>query len=506
MEQYQLTTDWLRVRAADTPDALALLVNGRWWRFDELDALTDRMCDRLRADGARPGDHVAVLLPNSLPMVVTVFALARLGAVMVPLNTRLTAAEVAWQVARADCARLIHAPQAATQTANVPADLPRLILPTEAAAFSNGQWSVTTNQQRTTHDSTATQHPPLATPQAIIFTSGTTGYAKAAVITFANHFWSAAGSASRLGVVPGDRWLACLPLYHVGGLAVLFRSCLYGTGVVLHESFDGAAVARSLRDDGITLVSLVPTMLNRLLHEDFTAADAPDLRLILLGGAAAPSALLAEARAAGLPIAVTYGLTEAASQVATLLPDEVAQKPGSAGKPLLSTVVAVVDDDSRELPPGAPGEIVVSGPTIMAGYYRDEAATAAALRDGRLHTGDIGYLDEDGDLWLLDRRADLIVSGGENVYPAEVERVLRQHPAVALAAVVGLPHPEWGQQVAAAVVLRDPDAATVDELLIHCRAHLAGYKCPRRLVLCDELPQTASGKVQRRRVAEQLFM
>ncbi len=491
-----MTTDWLRARAADTPDALALLVDGRWYRFGELDALAERLCGRLLAEGARPGEHAAVLLPNSLAMVVTVFALARLGAVMVPLNTRLTATEVAWQVARADCARLILTPRTEPQAAAVPADLPRLVL-----EESSIQYPVSS-----VHYPVGSIQPTVSSnqPQAIVFTSGTTGYAKGAVVTFANHLWSAVGSAFRLGIVPGDRWLACLPLYHVGGLAVLFRSCLYGTAVVLHESFD-AAVRRSLHDNGATLVSLVPTMLGRLLHEGFTAADAPNLRLILLGGAAAPAPLLAEARAAGLPVAVTYGLTEAASQVATMLPDGAARKPGSAGKPLLFTTVVAVDDEGRTQPPGTPGEIVVSGPTVMAGYYRDAAATAAALRGGRLHTGDIGYLDEDGDLWLLDRRADLIVTGGENVYPAEVERVLRQHPAVALAAVVGLPHPDWGQQVAAAVVLRAPGAATVDELVAHCRAHLAGYKRPRRLVLCDQLPQTASGKIQRRLVAEQLF-
>ena len=503
MEQYQVTTDWLAARAADTPDSAALWVDGRWWRFGELDALAARLCARLAADGVHPGDHVAVLLPNSLPMVVTVFALARLGAVMVPLNTRLTAAEVAWQAARADCTRLICAVLTEDQAADVPASLPRPILPTDIASFE--AWAM--QKPRAGAPTTARHLPPapLDQPQAIVFTSGTTGYAKGAVITFANHFWSAVGSAFRLGVVPGDRWLACLPLYHVGGLAVLFRSCLYGTAVVLHDGFDTAAVRRSLRDDDVTLVSLVPTMLTRLLHEGLTADDAPALRLILLGGAAAHAALLAEALAARLPIAVTYGLTEAASQVATRLPDDAARQSGSAGKPLLFTTVAAMDDDGRELPPGEAGEIVVRGPMVMAGYYRDEPATAATLRGGRLHTGDIGYLDADGDLWLLDRRADLIVSGGENVYPAEVERVLREHPAVALAAVVGLPHPDWGQQVAAAVVLRSPGAATVDELLAHCRTRLAGYKRPRQLVLRDELPQTASGKVQRRLVAEQLL-
>ena len=183
--------------------------------------------------------------------------------------------------------------------------------------------------------------PPatLDQPQAIVFTSGTTGYAKGAVITFANHFWSAVGSAFRLGVVPGDRWLACLPLYHVGGLAVLFRSCLYGTAVVLHDGFDTAAIRRSLRDDDVTLVSLVPTMLTRLLHEGLTADDAPALRLILLGGAAAHAALLAEASAARPPIAGTYGPTEAPSQVATRLPDDPARKPGSAGQTSLLQVL-----------------------------------------------------------------------------------------------------------------------------------------------------------------------
>jgi len=495
MDAFGVTTDWLRARARISPEALALVSDGRQWRFDELDALASALAGHLWAEGARPGDHVAVLLPNTLAAVVAPFALARLGAVMAPLNTRLPAGEVAWQVARADASALLVCECTEAQATGVPPAVRRLALPADAAAFD--AWA-----------RARPPAPPLPPPpsdlnrvQAIIFTSGTTGYAKGAMVTFANHFWSAVGSAFRLGVHPHDRWLACLPLYHVGGLAILFRSCLYGTAVVLHDGFDVAAVRHSLRHEGVTLVSLVPTILVRLLHEGFVGNEAPALRLVLLGGAAAPAALLTEARAAGVPVAVTYGLTEAASQVATLLPAGAAAKPGSTGRPLLFTDVAIADEDGRTLPPNTPGEIVVAGPTVMAGYYRDEAATAAALRDSRLHTGDIGLLDADGDLWLLDRRADLIVSGGENVYPAEVERVLREHPAVALAAVVGLPHPEWGQQVAAAVVLRRPGAATVEELLAHCRARLAGYKRPRRLLLVDELPQTASGKIQRRLVA-----
>jgi O-succinylbenzoic acid--CoA ligase len=493
------TTDWLRARAEASPQATALVIGGRSWRFAELDALASRLCGHLRADGLDAGDHVGVLMPNSLATVIHVFALAQLGAVLVPLNTRLTAAELAWQIERADCARLVCTPSLEARGRDAAGAALLCVAPEEPATFE--QWL----------DGWPTLPPgrdagwsPDAL-QAVVFTSGTTGYAKGATITFANHFWSAIGSAFRLGVSPDDRWLTCLPLYHVGGLAILFRSCLYGTAVVLHNGFDAGAVRHSLAMEEITLVSLVPTMLQRLLHEELTGADAPRLRLALLGGAALPPDLAEAARRAGIPVAATYGLTEAASQVATRLPTEERAKPGSVGRPLLFTRVAVVAGDGRELPPGEVGEIVVAGPTVMAGYYRDPAATAAALRGGRLHTGDLGYLDDEGDLWVLDRRGDLIVSGGENVYPAEVERVLREHPAVALACVVGLPDSEWGQRVAAAVTLRRPGQATEEELLAFTRERLAGYKQPRLLALADELPQTSSGKIQRRAVVEWLM-
>lgn len=496
---WPVTTDWLRARAEASPDATALRIDERGWRFNELDGLVSRLCGRLRAEGVVAGTHVGILMPNSLAAVAHIFALVRLGAVLVPLNTRLMAAELAWQLERADCALLVCTPSLEARARAAVRARPLLVAPEKAKAFE--PW--------------LGDQPPLPgsseaalsfdAHQAIVFTSGTTGYAKGAIVTFANHFWSAVGSAFRLGVSPDDRWLVCLPLYHVGGLAILFRSCLYGTTVVLHNGFDVEAVCHSLATEAISLISLVPTMLQRLLHEKLTAADAPRLRLALLGGAALPPDLAEAAQRAGIPVATSYGLTEAASQVATRLPSEKPAKPGSVGRPLLFTRVAVVDDDDRELPPGEVGEMVVAGPTVMAGYYGDPETTAAALRGGRLHTGDLGYLDGDGDLWVLDRRGDLIISGGENVYPAEVERVLREHPAVALACVVGLPDAEWGQRVAAVVTLHRPDQATEEELLAFTRERLAGYKQPRLLVLADDLPQTSSGKIQRRTVAEQLL-
>src|SRR5690606_19213253 len=200
----------------------------------------------------------------------------------------------------------------------------------------------------------------------------------------------------------------------------------------------------------------------------------------------------------------TYGLTEAASQVATMLPAGVRTKPGSVGRPLLFTQVRIVDEVGQAVPAGTPGQILVSGPTVMAGYDGDEAATQQVLRNGELHTGDLGYLDEEGDLWILQRRSDLIVRGGENVYPAEVEAVLRRHPAVAEACVVGIPDAEWGQRVAAMVVLENGREVTAGELEAHCRQHLAGYKLPRVWRFVATLPQTASGKISRRAVQEEM--
>jgi len=495
MNAFQVTTDWLQARAAVTPGRLALLADGRAWRFAELDTLTSRFAGFLAAEGVRAGEHVAVLLPNSLAAVLSVFALARLGAVLVPLNMRLADGEIAWQVAQANAARLLVDTTAASRAG---ATVPVHALPstgTELAAWLAGRSPLPREQEAPA---------PFDAMQAIVFTSGTSGRPKGAMIRFANHFWSAIASAFHLGVLPDDRWLACLPLYHVGGLAVLFRSCLYGTAVVLHNGFDATAIRHSLRDEGITLLSLVPTMLNRLLQDGWKGAESPSLRLVLLGGAAAAPSLLEEAAAAGIPVAPTYGLTEAASQVATMLPAGASGKPESAGRALLFTSIRILNETGTSLPAGSPGEIAVSGPTVMAGYYQDKEATDIAIRNSWLHTGDVRYLDEEGDLWVLDRRTDLIVSGGENVYPAEVERVLREHPAVALVCVVGLPHPDWGQQVAAVVVLTRPGAATVGELIAHCRPRLAGYKQPRRLWLADALPQTASGKIQRQVVAEQI--
>ncbi|HEY9448148.1 MAG TPA: o-succinylbenzoate--CoA ligase, partial [Gemmatimonadaceae bacterium] len=336
-------------------------------------------------------------------------------------------------------------------------------------------------------------------PLAILYTSGTTGAPKGAVLTWSNFWWSAMGSALNLGIQENDRWLAPLPLFHVGGLSVLTRSAMYGTAAVLHDGFDVERVSAALDDERITLVSLVPTMLHRLLEVRGDRPSPASLRCVLLGGGPAPRALLERCAALGVPVSQTYGLTECCSQVATLAPRDALRKLGSAGRPLYPNELRVVDDAGGDPLPGEGGEILVRGPIVTAGYWNRPDATERAFMDGWFRTGDFGTLDHEGYLYVLDRRDDLIVTGGENVYPAEVEGVLLAHPCVAEAAVIGESDAEWGQRVVAVVRLAegaDPEAA--DQLQAHCRASLAAYKVPREVRVSEvPLPRTASGKVRR---------
>ena len=475
--------DWLMQAAADAPHAFALQEGDDVWDYQTFNTYVGLNADGLHQLGIGEGMRVGILLPNCIEYAVLVFALWRLGATAVLLNTRLTLDELRYQVSTASCVAVIA-------DASLPAEyftsMGTTVHPFEPhrgiatltpspSPSGRGESDVDSIGEHDFERWRGTTYTRLNIA-AIVFTSGSSGKPKGAQLTFNNLFYAATASTLRLGNLPEDRWLLTLPLYHVGGLSILVRAVLCRVGVVIQNGFDPAAVWHALRNDGITLLSVVPTMLYRLLVSQFTVhssqGDAENrepqpetlsLRLVLLGGAAANPELVEQAAARGFPIATTYGLTEAASQVCTALPDEARLKPASVGKPLPFMRVRVVDADGRDVPRGDYGEVVVYGPNIMWGYLGEERdipltqwGTPAYLpyADG-FHTGDIGYLDADGDLWLVQRRSDLIVTGGENVYPAEVERVLRAHPSVADVCVVGIPDAEWGQRVAAAVVLRE---------------------------------------------------
>jgi o-succinylbenzoate---CoA ligase len=433
--------NWLAQRAQTCPDRTALIAEGRSLTYEELEAEAAAAARRLAAHGVRGGATVTLELPVGADYVVLLHALMKLGAIAEPLNTRLAPGEREAELERAGP---VLAVSQAGDVGGPEADLPLL-----------GE-----------HD--------LDAIHCRVLTSGTSGHPRPIPLTYGNHLWSAVGSAFNLGVDPSDRWLCCLPLYHVSGLEIVMRSVIYGTGTVVHDGFAVQSVAEALEGDGVTLMSVVTTQLTRLLE---AGVDLSGPRAILVGGGPVPLEVLEEAIGRDAAVVQTYGLTETASQVTTLAPQEARRKLGSAGRPLLTTHLRIQD-----------GEILVQGPVVAPG---------CADEDGWLHTGDLGRIDDEGFLYVEDRLGDVIVSGGENVLPAEVEEVLLRHPDVADAAAVGRADAEWQEAVEAVVVLRDGAAAGAAELRQHCAEWLAGYKVPKRFEFVSELPRTDSGKLLR---------
>ncbi|WP_137290291.1 class I adenylate-forming enzyme family protein [Natronorubrum halophilum] len=520
------TRDLLSHRTAATPQRTALIDDGTGTTltFRELDRRADRVArsletvaaDRDRSDRTRIG----VLMDTRPAFVAVFFAAMRTGVTVVPLNVRETIGELAAKADRTDLAAIVCERDTESTALELPTEIDvegnstpvltvdepatdraRRLRP--AAGGENG--SDSDRRTRASVDPVSLERDDTL---LLMFTSGTSGEPKGVRLTVGNLVASATASAFRLGVDPADRWLCCLPMYHMGGLAPVLRSTLYGTTVVIQRTFDRHETRRVLEEYAVTGVSLVPTMCKRLLDAGWEPTDA--LRFVLLGGAPASSELLERCRAADVPAYPTYGMTETASQIATATPEATATREGTVGQPLVCTDVTVVDGTGDPVSAGEPGELVVSGPTVTPGYLGDEV-TDAAFGERGLYTGDIGYEDADGYLWVLNRRTDRIVTGGENVDPGEVLEALRSHPAVEEAAVVGLEDPEWGERVGALVVPvdgggYDPDGTIdLESVLEHCDARLAGFKRPKTIGVADSLPRTASGTVDRDAVRDRLL-
>lgn len=430
---------WVRRAAGARPGTEAL----QGVRYAELDARADAAAAALTARGLARGDRVGLLLPPGPDFAAAFWGALRLGATVAPVSPRLTAAEAAAQTAT--CRLVVDEPLPGTAAGTVPA---------------------------------AVAHRP-GDPMVLLHTSGTTSAPKPVELTFGNVLWAAQGSSVALGHPPDERWLSALPFNHVGGLSILMRSAIAGTTAEVHPAFDAELVAgRLMAPDGPTTISVVATTLARLL--DAGLRHPPRLRCALAGGGPIPPGLVERAREAGVPVAQTYGMTETCAMA-------TAQRPGDpqqdAGPPLFCTRVAIAGD----------GEILVSGPTV---------STGAAGADGVLRTGDLGTLDAEGRLTVTGRKADTIISGGENVAPTEVEAVLEHHPAVREAGVHGRPDPAWGEAVVATVVLRPGAAVEVEALRAHCAARLAPHKVPKAITVREEpLPRTPSGKLLRRELA-----
>lgn len=519
--------DWLQRRALTHPDKPALTAPDGAWTFAELYEEVLQAAAYLEWEGVKPGDRVALLSRNSGAFAVIVHALTRLRAILVPLNLRLAPGELHAQMESAGVELLLADASDGTVWALAESALqgprpPRRVpldgwrrgggdksSPHHSAGSECGRSNQTGGLDSGNH------LIDLNAPHSIIFTSGTTGQPKGAILTYGNIWWNAVGSVMNLGLHADDTWLACLPLFHVGGLSILMRSVIYGIEAIVHERFDAARVNAAVDQGRVRLLSLVSTMLERMLDQRDGQAFPPSLRVVLLGGGPVDEPLLKRALAAGTPLIQSYGMTETASQIATLAPDDAVRKAGSAGKPLLGAELRI------DAPRGEVGDIFVRGPVVSAGYWGHPPG-AHLDAQGWFRTGDLGYFDEEGYLYIVSRRTDLIISGGENIYPAEVEAVLRAHPRVKEAAVVPRPDSKWGQVPVAFVVL-SPDNQTLstedrdrkaipqeitgalrEQLLSFCQRRLARYKVPVAYYPIEALPRNAGGKIVRHSLIERV--
>jgi long-chain acyl-CoA synthetase len=463
--------------------------------YARLDDLSARTAALLQARGVRPGDRVAVIMPNVLHFPVAYYGILRAGAVVVPMNPLLKAREIAFTLRDSGARTVLTSPMSAAEAAEAAATTETDCLVVEPAGFD--ALLECTEPLPAVVDAADTD---LA---VILYTSGTTGTPKGAELTHRNLLSNTATAVQTLfHVGPGDMLFGGLPLFHAfGQTCALNTAVAAGATLTLLTRFDPAAALETIRRDAVTVLLGVPTMYAALLHAELPDGfDAARLRLAVCGGASLPVEVLhGFEKRFGVDVLEGYGLSET-SPVAAFNPPDRPRKPGSIGLPVRGVELRLVREDGTTAGPGEVGEIAIRGENVMAGYHNRPRATADAIRDGWFHTGDLARVDEDGYYFIVDRKKDMIIRGGYNVYPREVEEVLYKHPAVAEAAVVGVPDPLLGEEVAAVVVLKPEAHATAEEIRDHVKAQVAAYKYPRVVTITEALPKGPTGKILKREI------
>ena len=478
--------DWLAKRASYHPEKTALVeaATGRRFSYGELDAQSERAAAYLESVGLRAGDRLAVLSGNSAEVLFAFFGVGRLGAIFVPLNTRLAPPELAAIVERARPSMVFYSGEYAA--------LAEALRPAFAGARTLTRMdSVETPRRR---------RPPVDedAPQMLLFTSGTTGRPKGAVLPHRMLLWNAINFAAR-DLLPSDTVLAHSPMFYTAGLNVYALPALFAGGtVVLARGWNTDEMFDLIERERVTVFFGVPTQLLMFTNSPrFETADLGSLRYVISGGAPCPAALIERLVERGLAYRQGMGLTEVGPSCFSLEPRDALRKPGSIGFPNIAMEARIVDGEGHDLGAGEVGELALRSPAMCSGYWEDPEATAAAIRGGWFFTGDLARRDTEGYYYIVDRKKDMFISGGENVYPAEVEHVLAGHPAVYEVSVVGVPDAKWGEVGCAAVVLRPGAQCAETDLLRFCEGRLARFKIPKSVRFFAELPRTHSGKVQK---------
>jgi fatty-acyl-CoA synthase len=490
-------SDLIERNAAFTPDKAATVFEGETLSYAALSRRIAQAAQALKGEyGVSRGDRVAILSLNRPDYLVLLYACARLGAMLVPLNWRLAVAEQLFILSDAS-AKVLVLEQAFAEI--LPALENRLpdtsVVGLDFTPPRGSQFDTLLAHAR---GNGRNPHADLNCPLLIVYTSGTTGRPKGAVLRQEALLWNGVMSQHMHGLASDDHVLTVLPFFHVGGLNIQTTPALHhGATVTIHPRFTPDATLIAIARDRPTLTTLVPATIQAVTdHLDWAATDLSSLKAVSTGSTIVPPHLIDRFVARGVPVLQVYGSTETCPvAVYTRLGGDLSRV-GSTGLPGLCCEAAVIDDSGQELQPGMAGEIAVRGPNVFCEYWGNEEATREALRDGWYRTGDIGLRDADGYFWVHDRKKNLIISGGENIYPAEVERVLLEHPDVAECGVIGRPDPRWDEVPVAYVIRRAGCSVEAENLKAHVLTQLARFKVPRDIVFVDDLPRTALGKVQ----------
>jgi len=499
MNEYHHLGGLLERRAADSGDMIYLYWQDEEVSYATFDRRVNRVAHGLRGLGAGSGQKVALLLRNRPEFLYAFFACAKLGAVVVPINPQLKSDEIHYILDNSESIVLIAGAEFGPMIDDLTPRCPQLRAVYYAgSAASPGRLEFASFWEQPDTPPTETVSPD--TTVSIIYTSGTTGRPKGVLLSHGNYLYDVWACVTAAQIGADDRILCMLPLFHVNAQVVSMLGAMYvGGALILLEGFSPRTFLPSLARYRATMFSAVPTIyaiLNGLPDAD--QYDLSNLRVCICGAAPMPvEVLTAFERTYKAFVLEGYGLSEGTCASSLNPLDGRPRKIGSVGVPLPGQEIRIVDDGGHALPPGQLGEIVIRGPNVMQGYYRNPQATAATVRDGWPHTGDLGSFDTDGYLSIVGRKKEMIIRGGENIYPKEVEEVLYRHAAIQEAAVVGLPDPVWGEEVAAFLVLRPGHALEAEDVIAYCKQHLADYKGPKVVRFVDEFPKTATGKIQK---------
>ena len=496
--------DLLAQRAFIHPDKEAFVdvTQGKRLTYSQYDTEANRTANVLAAAGVRKGDRVALLMMNGAAYMELLFGIAKIGAVCVLLNWRLTAEELVFILKDSGAETLVYDGEFKEVVTRICANGDNR---TDVSRWMHAGGKADADvigQDFQGLKARASVAAPVTVgietdPLFIMYTSGTTGLPKGVVHTHKTVLWAAIMMAATWDVRTSDRWLLALPFFHVASLMPAVMSVYCGIAGVILRAFDPSLCWQVIASERITNSLMVPTVLTMMLQvpeKDTCTYD--NFRWITVGGAPVPVSLLKSYEALGVQVEQLYGLTENCGPGCQLQGEDAGRKVGSAGKPFLFAEIRLVDPNDQDVAQGTPGEIILRGKNVMQSYWNQPEATADTLKNGWLHTGDVAYMDEEGFIYIVDRLKDMIISGGENVYPAEIEKVIADMPQVNGAAVIGRPDPKWGE-VSIAFVERSDNALTEAAVLAHCQASLARFKIPKAVVFMEELPRNPTGKIQK---------